>query len=274
MKQKKQINSTHGVNLVRKLVQEGICIFSVKQAREFAPSVGLSEGYIRQALHHLTKSGWLVRLKKGLYTISGSVPGVSAVHEYEIAMALTNPAAISHWSAFSYHGLTDQIPGTVFVLTTTESVIPRTKKKKDKVKNRGYPIGDTVFKFIQVKAERFFGTKKVWIGDARIMITDLERTLLDGLTLPRYCGDLTEVIHGFELKTPEINIDRIVEYALKSDVSVAKRLGWILEKQKVKPELFQVLAELPVKGYRQLDPSGLRKGVCNRRWMIQENLCL
>lgn len=36
--------------------------------------------------------------------------------------------------------------------------------------------------------------------------------------------------------------------------------------------MIERLASLPVKGYRRLDPSGPRRGTCDRRWMIQENL--
>ena len=41
------------------------------------PEVGLSQGYVRQALHHLVRSGWLVRLRKGLYALSSAVPAIS-----------------------------------------------------------------------------------------------------------------------------------------------------------------------------------------------------
>ena len=30
-------------------------------------------------------------------------------------------------------------------------------------------------------------------------MTDLERTLLDGLSIPRYCGGFAEVIHAVQL---------------------------------------------------------------------------
>ena len=33
-----------------------------------------------------------------------------------------------------------------------------------------------------------------------------------------------------------------------------------------------LLAALPIKGHRKLDPTGPRKGAYNNRWMLQENL--
>ncbi len=186
-------------------------------------------------------------------------------------MALVHPAAISHWSALHYHGLTEQVPRRVFILTTTEATVPRIRKMS-KHRPGGYPVGGMVYQFVQVKPERYFGTQQVWIGEARVTITDPERTLLDGLSKPEYCGDLAEVLQAFDVRGDALDVNRIIEYALKLDVITAKRLGWVLEQQGNNPSLLDRLADLPIKGYQKLDPSGPRKGPCNRRWMVQENL--
>jgi predicted transcriptional regulator of viral defense system len=123
-----------------------------------------------------------------------------------------------------------------------------------------------------VKPERFFGTEKVWVGEARVTITDPERTLLDGLSMPQYCGDFAEVLHGFQVSGTGLNVERIIDYALKLDAATAKRLGWVLESQGVESTKLERLAALPVKGYRKLDPTGPRRGPYNQHWMIQENL--
>lgn len=266
------VHTGPGLELVRTLAREGDRVFTTGRARELAPFAGLSDGYLRQALHHLTRSGWLVRLRKGLYALSSSVPGATPVHEFEIAMALVDPAAVSHWSALHHHGLTEQAPRKVFVLTTTETSVPRTRGAKAKQDRAGYPAGGMVYQFIQVKPERFFGTEKVWIGEARVMITDPERTLLDGLSMPQYCGDFAEVLHGFEVRARDLNVERIIGYALMLDAATAKRLGWVLEHQGAEPSKLEPLATLPIKGYRSLDPTGPREGPRNRHWMIQENL--
>lgn len=264
------VHSTSGVELVRKLAGEGVRIFTLARAREFAPAVGLSEGYLRQALHHLAKSGWVVRLHKGLYALSSAIPGVPPVHEFEIAMALVNPAAISHWSALHYHGFTEQTPRKVFVLTTTGTAIPRVRGNKPT--GDGYPVGDTLFRFVQVKSERFFGTQKTWVGEARVTITDPERTLIDGLSMPQHCGDFGEVLRAFEMLGGDIDLERIIDYALRMDAATVKRLGWVLEHHGAPASQLEPLADLPIKGYRTLDATGPRRGPYNRRWMIQQNL--
>ena len=261
-----------GIELVRSLAAEGDRVFSTRRARELAPEVGLSKGYFLEALHHLTRSGWLIRLRKGLYALSPSVPGVAPVHEFEIAMALVDPAAISHWSALHHHGLTEQAPNKVFVLTTTAASIPRSRGAKAKRSRDGYMVGHATYRFVQVRPQRYFGVEKVWVGEARVTVTDPERSLLDGLAMPQHCGDFAEVLHAFEARGASLELDRIIRYALKLDAATAKRLGWVLEHQGIDPIRLAHLAAVPIKGYRKLDPTGPRKGPCHRRWMIQENL--
>ena len=264
------IHSTAGTELVRMLAEIGDRIFTAERAKGLAATLGISPGYVRQALHHHAKSGWIVRLRRGIYALSGALPGSMPLHEFEIAMALVRPAAISHWSALSYHGLTEQTPRHVFVLTSARS-IPRVRGNR-KHAEPGYPVGNTIYRFVQVKPDRFFGIDEVWIEEARIKITDPERTLVDGLTAPQYFGDFSEVLHAFEMRKPKIDLERIIGYALKLDAATAKRLGWVLEHEGVKPSRLKELQTVPIKGYRVLDPTGPRRGPCDRRWMIQENL--
>ena len=144
------VYTSSGTELVRKLAETGVRIFTVKEAGQVASKVGLSAGYLHEGLHHLARSGWIVRLRKGLYALAGSVPGASPVHEFEIAMALVKPAAISHWSALSHHGLTEQVPRKVFVLTTARSV-PRARGARHGRSPSGYPVAGTHYEFIQTK---------------------------------------------------------------------------------------------------------------------------
>jgi predicted transcriptional regulator of viral defense system len=271
MSKQRLVHTSSGIELVRLLAAEGYRIFTVQQAREIAPAAGISEAYLLNALHYLARAEWLVRLRKGLYAISSSVPGASAAHEYEIAMALVRPAAISHWSALHHHGLTEQIPRIVFVLTTTETSAPRPRGHKFNRPPMGHAVGETVYQFVRVKKERFFGTEKNWVSDARVTITDPERTLLDCLAMPQYCGDFAEVLHAFERRSHDLDVEKMIDYALRWDGAMAKRLGWVLGKQGFEMELLEPLVKVPIKGYRKLNPTGPRRGRCDRRWMIQEN---
>jgi predicted transcriptional regulator of viral defense system len=270
--ERKQKRSAVGVDLVRLLARQHNRMFTTRQARELAPRVGLKEDYLLEALHHLRRNGWIVQLRRGLYALTAEVPGVAPVHEYEIAMAVVQPAAVSHWSAMHFHGLTQQVARRVYVLTTTTASKPRTRAAGPSGGGSGFSAGGTNFTFVGVDARRFFGTEQVWIGEARVTVTDAERTLIDGLSKPQYCGDFAEVLQAFEVRLADLDLDRIVDYAIRLDGATAKRLGWVLEHLGLVSPLLQRLLSVPVKGYRMLDPTGTRRGPCDGRWMIQVNL--
>jgi predicted transcriptional regulator of viral defense system len=258
---KSQKHTRTGVEMIRKLFEEGKHIFTIQDARKAASYCGIADNYVVEALHYLSNTGWITRPKRGLYIISSSFPGMTPIHEFEIAMALVQPSAISHWSALHFHGMTEQIPQRVYV--TTVQTIPV---------SRSAEINGILYDFIKIKPERFFGFKNYWIGEAKVAITDPERTLIDGLIFPKYFGDWAEVFSAFESRISSLNLDKIIDYSLRLDVVIVKRLGWIMEKVGVEDVILQKLESVPIKGYRVLIPGGPQKGTCNKRWMIQENL--
>ena len=264
--------SLAGIELIRLLSREGDRIFTTDRARELAPQAGLRDPYVCESLHHLQRNNWIVPLRRGLYALSSPVPGVADVHEFEVAMALLQPAAISHWSALNYRGLTEQVPRKVFVLTTTDASVPRKRGGEGTSPGGGYPVNGTVFQFVQVQPDRYFGIERVWMGDARVSITDLERTLLDCVAMPQHCGGFGEVIHAFGAAIPRVDMERLSGYALRLGPTIAKRTGWILEHHNCEAPQLEVLAAMPMKGTGKLDPTGPRRGVYNKRWLLQENL--
>ena len=262
-----------GIEMVRKLFEEGKRIFTIVDARKAASYCGMADNYVVEALHHLSNTGWLTRLKRGLYLISSSFPGMTPVHEFEIAMALVQPSAISHWSALHFHGMTEQIPQGVYITTTQAVPISRAVKTRNKSQRSfSREINGILYEFIKIKPERFFGVKDFWVGEVKVTITDPERTLIDGLISPKYFGGWEEIYSAFEAHMPSLDLAKIIDYSLRLDAVIAKRLGWIMEKVGVEDIILQKLEVVPIRGYRVLDSTGPRKGTCNKRWMIQENL--
>jgi predicted transcriptional regulator of viral defense system len=268
-----QKHSLLGIEMVRNLYEEGKRIFTIQDAREAAPSCGIADSYVVESLHHLAKTNWIVPLKKGLYAVSSSFPGMAPLHEFEIGQALVHPSAISHWSALHFHGLTEQIPGKVYITTTRAVAAPRTSRIQVKnQKSSSREINGVVYEFIKTNPDRFFGIEHYWVGETRIAMTDPERTFIDGLIAPRHFGDWAEIYHAFELYASKLDLEKITTYSLRLDAAVVKRLGWVLENLKTDEAFLQRLEEIAVKGYRTLDSGGPRRGPYNRKWMIQENL--
>jgi len=197
---------------------------------------------------------------------------MTPAHEFEIAMTLVNPAAISHWSALHFHGMTEQSPQRVFI-TTTQVISPvAASKSKGSRRNSGVEINGVIYEFIRTKPDRFFGSKEYWVGEVKVTITDPERTMIDGLVTPGYFGDWAEVYSSLNTHISKLDLQKMVDYAIRlGEAAVAKRLGWLLERLGADNAILQKLESVPINGYRVMDPSGPRNGHCNKRWMIQEN---
>ncbi len=251
--------------LVRFLAEQGYRLFSQKEARDVAIQNSLEITNMTRTLVLLKAQGWIHSLKRDLYVLDSVLIGGQPIHEFEIATRLVTPCAISHLSAFHFHELTDQIPQIVFATTLTHASVPRTPR------GELFTCQGVRYHYSQVREPHFFGIEKVWVGDVQISITDLERTLLDGLIKPKNCGGFMEVLSAYR-SLNELNLSKLIDYALRLDVSVAKRLGWILEQVGTEDETLASLMALPFAGFIKLDASGEKKGPYNHRWQIQENI--
>lgn len=68
----------------------------------------------------LAEKGWLDRLLLGRYLIIPLAAGEESVyttHEYLIASHVVEPMYIGYYSVLSHHGLTEQVPRTVCVVS-------------------------------------------------------------------------------------------------------------------------------------------------------------
>ena len=70
----------------------------------------------------------------------------------------------------------------------------------------------------------------------------------------------------------QLDVERVVDYALKLDAATCKRVGWHLERYGTDEQLLRRLREVAVRGYVRLDPSGPKRGHCDGKWSIQENV--
>lgn len=264
---KKSKNTTIGITFIKTMAERGYRIFDIDQARELSKEFAINDSYINECLSILRRQGWIEAIKPGLYSLSPVLLSGHPVSEYEIAMSLIDQVAIAYWSAMHHHQLTQQIPHKIFLLTITNTRLPRTVIGKD----REILINKIHYHLLSVKKEHYFGIKKFWIGSVKISVTDLERTLVDAISKPKYCGGFSEVIEAFKLALDKIDIVKIINYSKMMGVSNMRRLGWMLEYISIKSELIQEL-QIKFSGYVKLNPSGSNKGKFNKKWGVRINI--
>lgn len=252
------------LDLLKALIRSKKRVFTLQDAKELAQGVGMKQGVLRAHLYRLKKKGLIDSLAPGLYKIGSEFMAGIPIHEYEIGLALTSPSAIAFLSAMHYHKLTDQTSRIIYVL----GVLNATKKAS----SSSYRIDGVRYRIVRTNKENFFGIERVNIGEARVVITDLERTLIDGIIRPKFCGGIREVLHAYSVAFDRINIDKIISYAQKISDATCKRLGYILSRLGVEQDLLKPLKKRSSKSFAKLDPSGPNSGPWNKEWYIRENL--
>jgi len=206
------------------LVGKGHCPFSIEQASTL---LQLPHDRTKHVLMGLTNSGWLSRIKQGLYVpvpLSLQEGQTLAADPWVIANSLFSPCYIGGWDAMSYWDLTDQIFNSTFVYTSH----PQKKSKQ------AY-LGQ-VFITHKIPEEQFFGVKIVWKDGVKLKVSDPSRTLIDFLDAPHLLGSsalLYEVFLSY-LNSTHKDVGLLVDYALKmKNRAIIKRLGFLLEYEKL-----------------------------------------
>ncbi len=226
----------------------------------------LSAAASRNLVHKAYQRGLVTRLKPGLFNLVPFELGRAATHvdsPYLIARELAGaaPYFLSHGTAFELHRMTTQPAFTVHV-SCTRRVRPQI-------------AGGYDFRFIHITGTQIFGTIKHWIDKERfVMISDIERTLIDGLRRPDLAGGITEVAKGMWMKRDALEAGRLVDYALRLDVgAVTRRLGFLLEHYELAgaPALERLRAKLTA-AYQRLDPLLPAEGSFTARWRLQLNV--
>ena len=205
--------------LIRKLYDENRPIFEINHAQKI---LGKSYNAIADLLSDLVKRKIIVRLKAGKYLIipqeMGS--GENYLGNWYIAgkeIINSHKYYIAFYSAMNYWGMLTQPLIKIFIATPKRQIIPREM------------IGKMIF--VAVKEKYIWGIKEEWINNKeKIRISNIEKTIIDCLTYPQYCGGITEIAKGIWIVKDKIDYKILVNFVNRQNKNVvAKRLGYLLE---------------------------------------------
>ena len=247
------------IDLLQQLAKIGNT-FTVK---EVIKELKIPQEVLWVLLSRLEQQGRIERIEKGKYIVIplGSEKGKYTLNEFTLGDLVIDPCIIAYWSALHHHGLTEQIPLTVFIQTTSR------KKKRD------FKIFGIPYKIIRVKPEKIFGTEKLWLDETEVIITNKEKTIVDCLDKPKYAGGIIEVAKGLQEKS--INLEKIKDYTIKlNNSAVTRRLGYLCDKLEIPIKLdYKKIKKYlkKVRNYIPLDPTMPREGAKNTKWQIIVN---
>lgn len=249
--------------LVTMLHERSRAVFRLQDVRNIT---GLSETSARSFVRKLVDRGVAARLKPGLFVLVPFELGRDRQYmgsPLVVAREIMDGADyyLSHATAMEIHGMVTQ-PQLVVTVTSPK---PR----------RSLTALGVQFRFIRCQRRHLFGLTEHWATkQEKVRVSDPERTIIDGLKQPEYCGGVTEVAKGLWMRRQDLNVQTLVGYAKRIRVgAVVRRLGFLLETYELAeaPELERLRSGL-TETYVRLDPVLPAEGKRLRRWRLQLNV--
>jgi predicted transcriptional regulator of viral defense system len=250
--------------LFTKLHDRNQLVFDLETAAQL---MGTDRQNAAGILYAAARRGLVTHIQRGLYNLVPFEMGSVNTHlqdRYEIVSASlgTKPHFFSYASALDLHRLATQPTYAVYVST------PHRLAKRN--------LAGSVVHFVATPANRFFGTTTHDLGNGRtVIVSDIERSLLDGLALSRYCNGLIEVAKAFFMAKSRTNLETLLTYSRRLErASVIRRLGFILEILQLAPTstLEELRSTLPA-GSAVLDPDLPKEASqWNARWGLRLNV--
>ena len=174
-----------------------------------------------------------------LYEVTVPYARQGYIDEREILFELNPYSALSHLSALTFHGLTDDLPKGFVVSVSADTYgalrpigtrpsdwdgIPQPSVRKP-ARILGRPV-----QWRRIQPERFFGIAEYQPLGYPLRYTTIERTLIDGLQDPDLSGGIANVLRAWVLARNRINVDVLVHDAERFGVGILRqRIGYILD---------------------------------------------
>lgn len=255
--------SYRSYQLLNALIEQKKDFFTLQDAMNILS--GKDNATVRKLLSDMTKRGLIMRIKEGLYH---RIPYEQKTDQYFPNWHLTAEATvqpkdyyIGFYSALDIHELITQ-PSMVEQVVTSEQIKPKIQQVKN-----------IRFEFITLSKNRFFGFKKQWIDDFhKVNCSDLEKTFLDCLYKPNYASGITEITKALYKSRDKLQPDKFHDYLEKFNTqAVYKRLGFIIDRLNLFPELQNFITGKISSSYTPLDPSLPKQGNYSSKWSIIDN---
>ena len=236
------------LKLLFTLEKESMSAFSINDAKRI---LGTSKASVWNIIYRLKRKGRIEEIEKGKYLLVPARAGYEASWSevpFLLVPALIDTYYVGFWTSLNYWGMTEQVPYTIFVATT--------KRKKD------VEYGRIGFEFITLSKKKFFGFVEEKVADGAFKISSREKTVIDCLLYPKYCGGLDEAVKGIWNARKILDFPRLFDYAERLGVGVVeRRLGYILELLKLDEKICAQIAGKKHVGFLRLDPLGPEKAL-------------
>lgn len=170
---------------------------------------------VKNIVSGLTKKGWLIRIKRGIFVISDiSSRGHTEFSQLTIAQIINNDSYISFEAALQHHGLFDQY------LRNITSIGQKTYATK---------FSDWIYKYIKTKNNLFNGYKEFNLDGLLVKIALKEKAILDFLTYRRTINNIDLIVEKLKNYKKDFDINLFIELSKNCSITTIRSLGVILD---------------------------------------------
>jgi len=166
------------------------------------------------------------------------------VSRYKLAVSMKSEGYLSHYSAVALHGLTLQVPKTIYVNHEQRPQIPSpgglTQERIDAAFRRPQRITNNFteyqgyrYCYVNGKHTGRLGVVEMEdeLGD-KVPVTGLERTLIDITTRPMYGGGIPDVLGAYIRARENVSLNRLAATLTKMNYiyPYEQAVGYLLER--------------------------------------------
>lgn len=214
-----------------------------------ARKINVKGNYLKLLVHRLIQRKEILTIEKNKYTLCKD-PWIVASH-------IVWPSYITGWAALRHHNLTEQLPNTIEVITSS-------KRKKRELLFQGMKI-----KIITTTPALMFGFNKLSKEEKEIFVAEPEKALLDAALFKSMSfSEISEVLKYYFTRFRK---EKMIDYLLKiGNKSLIKRFGFILDS--MGNDYHKRLRTHLDRNYVLLDYSLPQRGEKNQKWRIVNNV--
>lgn len=140
---------------------------------------------------------------------------------YKLALSLERNLYFTHYTAVYWHNLTDQIPKRIYVNyeqaqkryvanRLLQANIDRAFRNSQRESKNIAAIGDFKICILNGKYTNRLGvTEMITQENENIILTDIERTLIDIVVRPSYSGGIHEVLNAYRKAVGRVSINKL-----------------------------------------------------------------
>lgn len=164
----------------------------------------------------LSKNGWLIRIKKGLYAISDlSTRGFLSLSPYVVASLLVPDSYVSFEAALQFYGMFDQ-------LTDKTISVSLRAYKNVKFQNMEYS-------FVKTKPKLNFGWQETVLDNRISHIATPEKALIDVINFHKNKYAIDLVIEKLREYKNNLDLAKLMDYLAKFSFNTIKIFGFIFD---------------------------------------------